>query len=80
LHASFKAGIKAGMSGLRKITVQVPDALLEKAQAYTGEGVTQTVTAGLKRLASIQAQQELLKLRGKIKFSVSYDEIKRERE
>ncbi len=68
------------MSGLRKITVQVPDALLEKAQAYTGEGVTQTVTAGLKRLASIQAQQELLKLRGKIKFSVSYDEIKRERE
>jgi hypothetical protein len=69
-----------GMSELRKITVQVPDALLEKAQAYTGEGVTQTVTAGLKRLASIQAQQELLKLRGKIKFSVSYDEIKRERE
>ncbi|HWM62152.1 MAG TPA: hypothetical protein VNN98_08360 [Rhizomicrobium sp.] len=68
------------MSQLRKITVQVPDALLEKAQAYTGEGVTQTVTAGLKRLASIQAQQELLKLRGKIKFSVSYDEIKRERE
>ncbi len=68
------------MGELRKITVQVPDALLEKAQAYTGEGVTQTVTAGLKRLASIQAQQELLKLRGKIKFSASYDEIKRERE
>jgi hypothetical protein len=72
--------MKAGMSELRKITVQVPQTLLEKAQAYTGEGVTQTVTAALKRLASVQAQQEALKLRGKVKFSVSYDEIKRERE
>jgi hypothetical protein len=72
--------MKAGMSELRKITVQVPDSLLEKAQAYTGEGVTQTVTEALRRLASVQAQQQALKLRGKVKFSVSYDEIKRERE
>ncbi len=64
------------MSELRKITVQVPEAVLEKAQAYTGEGVTQTVTAGLKRLASIQAQQELLKLRGKVKFSMTWQEMK----
>jgi hypothetical protein len=68
------------MSELRKITVQVQEDVLEKAQAYTGEGVTQTVNAALKQLASFQAQQELLKLRGKVKFSVSYDEIKRERE
>jgi len=68
------------MGEMRKITVQVPEILLEKALAYTGEGVTQTVTAALQRLASIQAQQELLKLRGKVKFSASYDEIKRERE
>lgn len=67
------------MGEMRKITVQVPEEMLEKAQAYTGEGVTQTVTAGLQRLASIRAQQELLKLRGKIKPSVPYTEIKRER-
>lgn len=78
--ASIVYGTQAGMSEMRKITVQVPETLLEKAQAYTGEGVTQTVTAALKRLASIQAQQEALKLRGKVKFSVSYDQIKRERE
>jgi len=58
------------MSEMRKITVQVSDELLEKAQAFTGEGVTQTVTAGLKQLASIRAQQELRKLRGKVKFGV----------
>ena len=68
------------MSASRKITVQVPEALLEKAQAFTGQGVTQTVMAGLKRLAAIQSQQELLRLRGKLKFPLSYDDIKRDRE
>jgi hypothetical protein len=31
-------------------------------------------------LASVRAQQELLKLRGKVKFSISHDDIKRERD
>jgi len=58
------------MGELRKITVQVPEELLEKAQAQTGQGVTETVKAGLKRLASIRAQQQLKELRGKIRFGV----------
>jgi hypothetical protein len=66
------------MGELRKITVQVREDVLEKAQAYTG--VTQTVTAALKSLASIQAQQELLKLRGKVKFSMTWQEMKYDRE
>jgi hypothetical protein len=80
LNTSFLAGIKAGMSVMRKITVQVPEDVLEKAQAYTGEGVTQTVTAALKRLASIQAQQELLKLRGKVKFGLSLEQLREDRD
>jgi hypothetical protein len=68
------------MGDLRKITVQVPEDVLAKAQAYTGEGVTETVRAGLKKLASMRAQQELLKLRGKVKFSMTSDELKSERE
>lgn len=67
------------MGELRKITVQVPEDDLQKAQAYTGEGVTETVRLGLKRLASIQAQQELLKLRGKIKFSLDLNELREDR-
>ena len=58
------------MTEMRKITVHVPEDLLERAQALTGEGVTETVREGLKRLASMQAQQELRKLRGTVKFSV----------
>ncbi len=76
----MKAGIIAGMNEMRKITVQVPEDLLEKAQACTGEGVTETVRAGLKKLASILAQKELLNLRGKVKFSLSLDELREDRE
>ena len=67
------------MSALRKITVQVPESDLALAQAYTGEGVTETVRAGLRRLASMNAQQRLLKLRGKVKFSMTSDELKHDR-
>ena len=68
------------MGEMRKITVQVPEKLLEVAQDFTGEGVTATVTEGLKRLASIRAQQELRKLRGKVKFSLTVDEMRYDRE
>lgn len=68
------------MSALRKITVQVPQRDLELAQQLTGEGVTETVRAGLKRLAQMQAQQEFRKLRGTFKFTINLDELREDRE
>lgn len=68
------------MNDMRKITVEVPEQDLEKAQAFTGQGVTETVRAGLKKLASIRAQQELRKLRGKVKFSMSLEELRYDEE
>lgn len=73
-------GIIPAMAALRKITVQVPADDLERAQAFTGEGVTETVRAALKKLASIHAQRELLKLRGTVKFTLTSDELKYDRE
>ena len=67
------------MNELRKITVEVPEGDLAAAQAYTGEGITETVRAGLKKLASIRAQQELLKLRGKFKFTIDLAELREDR-
>jgi hypothetical protein len=64
---------------LKKITVQVAADDLAAAQACTGEGVTETVRAGLKRLASIWAQQELLRLRGTFKFTIDLDELREDR-
>jgi len=68
------------MGEMRKITVEVPQDILEDAQAFTGEGVTETVREGLKKLASIKAQQELRKLRGTFKFTVSLDELREDRD
>ena len=67
------------MSEMRKITVEVPSELLERVQLFVGEGVTETVRAGLKRLDAIRAQQEFRKLRGTYKFSLNLDELREDR-
>jgi Arc/MetJ-type ribon-helix-helix transcriptional regulator len=67
------------MEPARKITVEIPPDLLEKAQQATGSGVTQTVRAGLQLLAASQAYEELLKLRGKVRFSRTWQELKEDR-
>jgi hypothetical protein len=67
-------------NGLRKITVEVAVRDLESAQALTGKGVTETVRIGLKQLASVGAQRELLKYQGKVDLGMSWEEMKYDRE
>ncbi len=61
---------------VRKITVEVPVRDLESAQELTGAGVTETVRAGLRHLANIKAQRALRDLRGKVKFSLTLEEMR----
>ena len=68
------------MGEMRKITVEVPNDDLAAAQDYIGAGVTETVRAALKRLRSDRAQQKALELRGKVKFSMTWQEMKSDRE
>ena len=68
-----------GMQLARKITIEVPLDLLEKAQQATGSGVTQTVRAGLQLLAASQAYDRLLQLRGKVRFSRALADLKADR-
>lgn len=68
------------MNGLRKITVEVPEQDLKEAQALTGKGVTETVREALRRLRSVRAQQRAIELRGKVKFSMTADELRGEDE
>ena len=72
--------IEVPMAEMKKITVEVPEDVLKSAQDYTGEGVTETVRAALRKLASIRAQHEARKLRGKVKFSMTWQEMKYDRE
>jgi len=63
----------------RKITVEVPQALLEKAQQASGAGITQTIRTGLQLLAASRAYDRLLQLRGKVRFSRTSEELKEDR-
>ncbi len=67
------------MADARKITVEVPADLLEKAQRASGEGVTGTVRTGLQLVAASQAYSRLKQLRGKVRFSKSLAELKADR-
>ena len=67
------------MNTARKITVEIPEDLLEKAQQASGAGVTQTVRAGLQLLAASRAYSQLRQLRGKVKFSRTLAELKADR-
>ncbi len=80
MQASLHYGIKAGMGEMRKITVEVPANTLALAQEQTGAGVTETVRAALRKLASIRAQQKAMALRGKVKYSMTLEEMRYDRE
>jgi hypothetical protein len=63
----------------RKITVQIPRELLEKAQRASGAGITQTVRTGLQLVAASQTYARLRQLRGKVHFSRTLAELKADR-
>ena len=67
------------MDTARKITVEVPVELLERAQEASGAGVTQTVRTGLQLVAASRTYARLRNLRGKVRFSRTAAELKADR-
>ncbi len=67
------------MERARKITVEIPPELLEKAQQASGTGITQTVRTGLQLVAASQTYAKLRGLRGKVRFSRTSAELKVDR-
>jgi hypothetical protein len=67
------------MERTRKITIEVPPDLLEKAQQASGAGITQTVRAGLQLIAASRTYARLRQLRGKVRFSKTIEELKADR-
>jgi hypothetical protein len=60
----------------RKITVHVDRALLTGAQKATRGSISETVRKGLEVLAANEAYDQLLKLRGRVKFSVDLSRLR----
>jgi len=67
------------MKTARKITVEVPADLLERAQRAGGTGITQTVRTGLQLVAASQTFARLRQMRGKARFSRTLAELKEDR-
>ena len=79
LNAILNAGIVAGMGPERKITVHVPDDLLDRAQKATGEGITETIRQGLRLVAAGETFRRVSRLRGSVKFSLDLDRLREDR-
>ncbi len=64
---------------MRKITVEVPEDLLERALDSSGEGITRTVRHGLTLVAAGRAYEELRRLRGKVKLGIDLEALREDR-
>jgi hypothetical protein len=69
----------SAMEKARKITIEIPPELLDKAQRATGTGITQTVRTGLQLVAASQTYAKLRGLRGKVRFSRTSADLKIDR-
>ncbi|MBZ5579136.1 MAG: hypothetical protein LAP40_21445 [Acidobacteriia bacterium] len=78
-NAGIAYGIVDEVETARKITVEVPAELLEKAQESTGAGITQTVRTGLQLVAASQTYARLRRFRGKVRFSRTLANLKTDR-
>jgi len=67
------------MKTARKITVHVPHELLLKAQRASGAGITKTVRTGLQLVAASRTYARLRRLRGKVRFTRTLNELKADR-
>jgi hypothetical protein len=67
------------MEKARKITLEVPAELLERAQKASGEGITETVRTGLQLVAASHTYARLRQLRGKVRFTRTVAELKDDR-
>lgn len=67
------------MSSSRKVTVELPAELLERAQKASGTGITQTIRTGLQLVAASEAYTALRQMRGKFRFSRTLAELKADR-
>lgn len=67
------------MTMTKKITIHLPEDLLDRAQKSTGQGVTETVRQGLRLVAAGEVYDRVRDLRGKARFTVSAKRLREDR-
>lgn len=61
------------MTIVKRVTANLPQDLLRQAMDVTGEGITETIVAGLDRIRRSGAYATAMKLRGKIRLEVDLE-------
>lgn len=64
----------------KKITVLLPEDLLERALKASGEGITPTLRKGLELVAAKDTYKGLLKLKGKFDLKMNLDDLRKDRD
>jgi hypothetical protein len=67
------------MKAERRITASIPEELLEKAQRASGIGIAQTIRMGLQLVAASPTYARIRELRGKVRLSRKWAELKLDR-
>ena len=67
------------MAAERKVTVHLPEDLLDRAQKASGQGITETVRQGLRLVAAGDTFRRVAKLRGNVRFSVNLTRLREDR-
>jgi hypothetical protein len=67
------------MARTRKITIEVPEDLIDRALRSSGEGVTATIRRGLELVAAGQAYEDLKALRGKLRLGIDLERLREDR-
>lgn len=62
---------------VKKVTVNLPVKLLDRAKQTTGLGITETIVAGLEELERQRKRSALRGLRGRVRFELDLDESRK---
>lgn len=74
-----KFQMKIQENQIQKITVHIPQTLLQNAVKALHKNITETVKAGLEEVIRKAAYDDLRQSRGKIKFSIDINELRRDK-
>ncbi len=61
----------------KKVTVNLPRDLIERALELTGKGITPTIIEGLREIERRSKRSALRALRGKVRFELDLEETRR---
>jgi hypothetical protein len=64
-------------TALKKVTINIPAEVLERARTITGRGITETIVQGLLELDRQRKRSALRALRGRVRFDLDLEKTRR---